>query len=42
MASALDLLIEDAARSPARLRETAAATIARVEQQRLRLLRHVR
>jgi hypothetical protein len=39
---ALDSMIEDAARSPARLRETAAGAIARDEQQRLRLLRHVR
>jgi hypothetical protein len=38
----LDRMIEDAGRSPARLRETAAAAIARDEQQRLRLLRHVR
>jgi hypothetical protein len=41
-AYALDRMIEDAARSPARLRETAAAAIARDEQVRLRLLRHVR
>jgi hypothetical protein len=39
---ALDRVIEDAARSPARLRETAAAAIAREEEQRLRLRRHVR
>jgi hypothetical protein len=39
---ALDRMIEDAARSPARLRETAAAVIAHDEQQRLRLLRHLR
>jgi hypothetical protein len=41
-ASALDRMIEDAARSPARLRETAAPAIARDDEQRLRLLRHVR
>lgn len=41
-AYALDRMIEDAARSPARVRETAAAAIAHDEQQRLRLLRHVR
>lgn len=41
-AYALDRMIEDAARSPARLRETAAAVVAHDEENRLRLLRHVR
>ena len=39
---ALDLMTEYAARSPGRLRETAAAASAHDEEQRLRLLRHVR
>ena len=39
---ALDGMIEDAARSPQRVRETAAAVVAREEEQRRRLLRHVR
>lgn len=41
-AYALDRMIEDAARSPSQLRETAAAAVARDEEQRLRLRRHVR
>jgi serine/threonine protein kinase len=42
IASALDRITEDAVRSPERLRETAAAAIARDEEQRLPLRRHVR
>ena len=40
--SAVDRMIEDLARSPERLREDAAAAIARDEEQRRRLLRHIR
>ena len=40
--SAVDRMIEELARSPERLRESAAAAIADDEQQRQRLLRHVR
>jgi hypothetical protein len=41
-AYALDRMIDDAARSAARLRETSSAAIGRDDAQRLRLLRHIR